>query len=62
MLVLSRRVKEAVVINNEVVVTVEEVRGGRVKLGISAPEHVSIRRPDAKGSPRPAAASGGALK
>lgn len=51
MLILSRRVKESVVINNEVVVTVEEVRGGRVKLGIDAPRHVPIRRPDIKGAP-----------
>lgn len=48
MLVLSRKVKEAILIGNEVQITVEEVRGGRVKLGITAPRHVTVTRPEAK--------------
>ena len=37
MLVLSRRVGESIVISDNITVTVLEVRGSRVKLGISAP-------------------------
>jgi carbon storage regulator len=44
MLVLSRKVGETVVIGNSVTVTVVEVTGNRVRLGISAPEDISILR------------------
>ncbi len=44
MLVLSRRPGEQVLIGKEIVVTVLEVRGGRVKLGFLGPEQVPINR------------------
>jgi carbon storage regulator CsrA len=44
MLVLSRRVGERVVIENDIHVTVVAVEGRRVYLGIEAPEAVSILR------------------
>jgi carbon storage regulator len=45
MLVLTRGVKQKIEIGNRMVtVTVLEVKGGRVRLGIEAPENVSIRR------------------
>jgi carbon storage regulator len=44
MLILNRRVGEAVVIGGGVRVTVEEVHGGRVKLGFVAPPEVPIYR------------------
>lgn len=44
MLVLSRRLGESIVIGNEVVVRVIEVRGDQVKLGIEAPRSVQIHR------------------
>lgn len=44
MLVLSRRLGESIVIGNEVVVRVIEVRGDQVKLGIEAPRDVQIHR------------------
>jgi len=45
MLVLTRGVKQKIEIGNRMVtVTVLEVKGGRVRLGIEAPESVSIRR------------------
>ena len=45
MLVLSRGMKQKIDIGDQMVtVTVLEVRGGRVRLGIEAPESVSIRR------------------
>jgi carbon storage regulator len=44
MLVLSRKVGEKVVIGNCICVTVVDVKGNKVKLGISAPDDVSILR------------------
>lgn len=44
MLVLGRKVSETIVIGDNIELTVLAVQGGRVKLGISAPKHVSIRR------------------
>lgn len=44
MLALSRRKKESLIINNNVEVTVLEIKGDQVKLGIAAPKDVSIYR------------------
>ena len=44
MLVLTRKLNEAIVVGGDVEITVLQVRGNRIRLGISAPDHVSIRR------------------
>lgn len=44
MLILSRRLNESIVISDEIVVTVLEVRGDQVRLGIRAPRHVTVHR------------------
>jgi carbon storage regulator len=44
MLVLSRKSQQAIVIGEGIVVTVLEIRGRHVKLGIDAPSEVPIRR------------------
>lgn len=44
MLVLSRRVGERLVIGDDVVVTVIEVRNDGIRLGIDAPRHVRVHR------------------
>lgn len=44
MLVLSRRVGESVVIGNDVVVTVLEVRGDIIRIGVDAPREVPVHR------------------
>ena len=45
MLVLTRGLKQQIVIGDQqVIVTVLEVKGGRVRLGIEAPSDVAIRR------------------
>ncbi len=45
MLVLTRKCGEKVVLpQQEVVVTVLEVRGDRVRIGIEAPSHIRIHR------------------
>jgi carbon storage regulator len=43
-LVLSRRVGESVVIGNEVTVTVLEVRGDQIRIGIDAPRSIQVHR------------------
>lgn len=44
MLVLSRKKNESIVINDNVVVTVIEVRGDKVRIGIEAPRDVTVHR------------------
>lgn len=44
MLVLTRKVGEAIVIGDDVTVTVLEVRGDVVRLGIDAPRSVRVHR------------------
>jgi carbon storage regulator len=44
MLVLSRKKNESIVINNDVIVTVVEIRGDKVRLGIVAPKEVPVHR------------------
>lgn len=44
MLVLTRRANESIMIGNDVVVTVLEVRGDQVRLGIKAPRDVDVHR------------------
>jgi carbon storage regulator len=43
-LVLSRRQGESIVIGNHVTITVLEVRGDQIRLGIEAPRSVSVHR------------------
>ena len=44
MLALSRKKNEALVINNNIEITVLEIKGEQVKLGISAPKEVPVYR------------------
>lgn len=44
MLALSRKKGEALMINNDIEVTVLDIKGEQVKIGISAPKQVSIYR------------------
>lgn len=44
MLVLTRKTNESIIIGDQIVVTVVEVRGDQVKIGISAPAQVPIHR------------------
>lgn len=44
MLVLTRKLNEEIVIGDNIRITVVDVRGGRIRLGISAPTEVPIRR------------------
>ena len=44
MLVLSRKRNESIVIDGNIVITVVEVRGDKVRLGIQAPREIPIHR------------------
>ncbi len=44
MLILTRRVGEAVKIGEEVTVTVLGVKGNQIRIGINAPKHVAVHR------------------
>ena len=44
MLVVTRKVGESVVIDNDVVVTVVRVKGDRVRIGVTAPSDVPVDR------------------
>lgn len=44
MLALSRKKNEALILNNNIEITVLEIKGEQVKLGISAPREVPVYR------------------
>ena len=44
MLALSRKKNEALVINNNIEITILEIKGDQVKVGISAPKEVPVYR------------------
>ncbi|WP_438284239.1 carbon storage regulator CsrA [Pseudomonas alabamensis] len=44
MLILTRKTGETIVINENIRVTVLAVRGNQVRIGIEAPEDVSVHR------------------
>lgn len=44
MLALSRKKNEAIVINNNIEITILEVKGDQVKIGINAPKEVPVYR------------------
>ena len=44
MLVLTRRPGESIVVGDNIVVTVIEIKGGQVRIGIDAPREVDVYR------------------
>lgn len=48
MLVLTRKVGELLQIGDEIRVKVMAVNGNQVKVGIDAPRHIAVSRPDMK--------------
>ena len=44
MLALSRRIGESIMIGNDIEITIIEVKGEQVRLGISAPKSIPIHR------------------
>jgi carbon storage regulator len=44
MLVLSRQKDETIIIGDTIEITVVDIRGDKVRLGVSAPKHISVHR------------------
>lgn len=44
MLALSRKKNESIVINNDIEVTILDIKGDQVKIGVSAPKSVPVYR------------------
>lgn len=44
MLALSRKKNEAIMINNDIEITILEVKGDQVKVGITAPREIPVYR------------------
>ncbi len=44
MLVLSRQRDETIMIGDDVQITVVDIRGEKVRLGITAPAHIAVHR------------------
>lgn len=44
MLVLTRKKNESIIINDRIKVTVVEIRGDKVRLGIEAPREIDVYR------------------
>jgi carbon storage regulator len=44
MLILSRKVGETLMIGDDITLTVMEVKGGQIRLGINAPKNVKVHR------------------
>ena len=44
MLVLSRQRDESIIIANNIVITIVEIRGDKVRLGIDAPTEIPVHR------------------
>ena len=44
MLVLSRQRDESIIIDDNIEITVVDVRGEKVRLGITAPAHIAVHR------------------
>jgi len=67
MLVLSRKKNESIIINDHITITVVEIRGDKVRLGIEAPRDVSVHRREvydaiqSAGSTKNAPRSGGSM-
>lgn len=50
MLVLTRKLDERIVIDDRITVTVVEIKGGQIRLGIDAPKEMPIKREELIGS------------
>ncbi len=44
MLVLSRQRDESIIIGDNIVITIVDIRGDKVRLGITAPRHIQVHR------------------
>ena len=54
MLILTRKVSEAILIGNDIKITVTAISGNQVRIGISAPKEVKVLRDELVGRDREA--------
>jgi carbon storage regulator len=52
MRIFSRRPRQSVAIGTDVTVTVIEIRGSQVRIGVTAPRDIAIQRGEIVGTPR----------
>jgi carbon storage regulator len=50
MLILTRKLGERITIGDDIVITLLEIKGAQVKLGIEAPKSISIHRENLESS------------
>ena len=62
MLVLSRKIGESIQIAGGIRVTVTQVRGGRVRLSIEAPDSIRVLRKEIADAPSPAEQTPGRIE
>jgi carbon storage regulator len=62
MLVLSRKINETIIINDNIVITVVDIRGDKVRLGIEAPKDVPVHRQEVYDAIKRAEGTSGARK
>ena len=48
MLVLSRKQREKIVIGDDIEITIEDIRGGKVRVGIKAPRDIAVHRSEVR--------------
>ena len=58
MLVLSRQRDQTIIIGEDIEITVVDIRGEKVRLGISAPPHIPVHRKEVYDSIKQSDASG----
>ena len=58
MLVLSRQRDQTIIIGDDIEITVVDIRGEKVRLGISAPPHIPVHRKEVYDSIKNSDASG----
>ena len=56
MLVLTRKLNESIIIDENIVVTIVQIKGGQVRVGIQAPKCKNIVRAELLDEPSPHAA------
>lgn len=44
MLVLSRRLNESIIIDNKIKITIVDINGNKIKIGIEAPKEIQVHR------------------